>query len=423
MSVEFRARLRRLKSSGTVAIASGTAVGQVIAVLAAPVLSRLYSPEDFGAFLIITSIGMAVGTVASLRYEMAIPLPRQHRDARDLVAISALAALGTCTALGAVSWILREPILDAFGGGLTSAGLVMALGIALLVAIYRLLNQWALRHHRYAVTAQRNVLQSLVTVLVQLGSGVAGYGGGLSVGLASGQAAGFVSLLRGSGLMSVHPSFRVRHNVRRYRKFPLLMTPAGLLNVAGLYMPLLLIASLYGVKVAGFVGLTQRVLGLPMTVIGQSVAQVFLSQLAQRRRDSLTDGYAMFWRATRWLSVVAALVAVTLLAAGPLLFEVAFGEQWRQAGVMSQALGLASAGQLVASALSHTLIVYERGWTQLLWDALRLLATAGAVVLAHKLGLSAVHGIWLFATATLATYIVLWELCRRTLRKQTRARP
>ena len=65
------------------------------------------------------------------------------------------------------------------------------------------------------------------------------------------------------------------------------MAPAGVLNVAGLYLPILLLAWLYGPVVAGYVGFTQRVLGLPMTLIGQSVAQVYLGELSSVRASAL----------------------------------------------------------------------------------------------------------------------------------------
>lgn len=416
MTCRLRTRLRSLRGSGIVAIATGSAVGQGIAILAAPILSRLYTPADFGVFVVVSSIGLAVGTVASLRYEMAIPLPEQDADARDLVLLSTLSALITCGVLGLVAWLLRGAIVPLVGGGLTAIGLVLAFGIAVLVAFYRLLSQWTLRRQQYALTARRNVLQSVLTVVVQLGAGLASWAPGLSVGLASGQAAGALSLLKGSRLRRFPGPRRLRHNAARFRRFPLLLAPAGVLNVAGLYVPLILLASLYGPHVAGFVGLTQRVLGLPMTLLGQSVAQVFLSELAQRKRDSLVDGDRIFWRATKRLLLVASVIACMLLAAGPFLFEVVFGAQWRTAGVMSQALGLALAGQLVASSLSHTLIVYERTRAQFLWDAFRFVATAGSVVTASALGLGPVACVWLFSLATLGSYIILWEMSRRTLR-------
>ena len=55
------------------------------------VASRLYSPADFGTFAFYASLVGAFGLVATLRYEMAVILPR---DAKDRVGGFALSLFG-----------------------------------------------------------------------------------------------------------------------------------------------------------------------------------------------------------------------------------------------------------------------------------------------------------------------------------------
>ena len=71
------------------------------------------------------------------------------------------------------------------------------------------------------------------------------------------------------------PLIRILENLRRYRRFPIFLTPAGLLNASGVYVPLLLVASFYGATAAGYLGFSQRILSLPVTLLGQSIAQVY----------------------------------------------------------------------------------------------------------------------------------------------------
>ena len=407
----------RLRRSNVGTVATGAALAQLIGVAAAPALSRLYTPAEFGTFVIVSSIALAVGTVACLRYELAIPLPERDGDGRALMSVSAIAACLTCSTLAAVCWLLRDLLVAAFGSAVSEPALMASFAIALAVALYRLTSQWALRMRRYAHVARRNVLQSSVTIGVQLTSGIAGWAGGLAAGLAAGQLTGALATLHGTRPRATGgdvPSYR--SVASRYRRFPLHMAPAGVLNVAGLYLPILLLAGLYGPVVAGYVGFTQRILGLPMTLIGQSVAQVYLGELSSVKREGGASANDLFWRATKRLSAVAAVLTVALLIAGPLGFSVAFGSEWRPAGEMSQALGFALAGQLVASTLSHTLVVYERTSVSFAWDAFRLVIVTAAVAVTAWAGLDSLAAVWAFAGATLMAYGVLWELCRRTVR-------
>ena len=48
-------------------LVTGTTLAQVITVLAAPVISRLYGPEAFGFLTLFTSITSIIGVVACMR--------------------------------------------------------------------------------------------------------------------------------------------------------------------------------------------------------------------------------------------------------------------------------------------------------------------------------------------------------------------
>ena len=88
---------------GAIVLSSGSAGAQLLLVLAAPILTRLYTPEDFGLLAIYTSLLALAGVISSLRYELAIPLPKEDEEAANtavlclgLIAISALLTGNTC---------------------------------------------------------------------------------------------------------------------------------------------------------------------------------------------------------------------------------------------------------------------------------------------------------------------------------------
>jgi O-antigen/teichoic acid export membrane protein len=403
---------------GGALIVAATAFGQVLAAVAAPLLTRFYSPTEFGLFSVASSFLITMGVIGAGRFELAIPLVSSDEDGRALLILAALSAVVTCAVMTVVMAVFASSLGEVLNEKLLVPWIPWLPLLATLLCAFSILNQWNLRRQRYEATAARNVVQSSTTVGYQCVAGAAGAGAsGLILGMAFGQGLGAAVLARGAGLRGPFPSRTTLSRLaRRFRRFPLLLAPSGLLNSLGLYLPVVLMAALYGSSPAGWLGLTQRILGLPIALIGQSAAQVYSSELARRRRDAIGGERQLFWNASALLASIGALGAVVLVVFGRQLFRVVFGEVWAPSGEMAQALGVAMACQLVATALSQTLIVYEKTTTQIAWDAFRVAVVLLAITTAKSAGLSAVDCIWVYAGASTIAYVVAWELSRRALR-------
>ncbi|MEH0825572.1 MULTISPECIES: lipopolysaccharide biosynthesis protein [unclassified Micromonospora] len=415
-----RARLTANRR-GVLSIALGSAGAQVLALAAAPLLSRLYSPEDFGVFTVIAALVTTIGTVAALRFELAVPLPERERDAYGLVVLGMAAAFGTAV-LGAVVVLSSgDVVATLFGQPALQSWLWLVPPAAAGTSAVLVLNQLAVRHRRYASIGRRTLLQSLASTLTQIGAGIAGMrSGGLALGLGVGQVAGVFALLHTAGLRGTEAQAGRRGQqlvavARRYCRFPLLAAPSGLLNVLGLQLPILLIAYWYGGAVAGHLGLTQRVIAVPAALVASAVAQVYLAEIARAVRNADPHGRAIFIRVSRKLALVAAPSALVLLVGAPWIFSVLFGEQWGSSGVYAQALAVYTAAQIVASPLSQTLVVFERQGLQLIWDAARFLLVTGVVSGVALSGASAVTAVWSLGIAGTLAYAASWLLSLRAV--------
>lgn len=414
---------------GVLAILGGTAGGQAVAFIVAPLLSRLYSPTDFGLFATVSALIVTLGTVSALRIELAIPLPHDDSDAFSLATLGlAASAFVACAGTVAVS-ICGWRIADAFDQPGLMPWLWTVPVFAATMGCFLVLNQLAIRQRRFGSIGRRNFAQSLVMVLAQTGGGLAGLRpGGLILGLGLGQAVGAFSLTFGAGLASREAkSGRRQESLRRvahrYRHFPYFMGPSGLLNVLGLQLPVLLIAYWYGSEVAGWLGLTQRVLALPVTLIGTAVAQVYLSEIARAVRSDWQWAARLFTRTSKILAGFALALLVLLLTLGPWAFSVVFGQQWSTSGRYAQALAIGLAGQLVAAPLSQTLIALERQRTQLAWDASRVLLTFVGVAAAVHLRASPLVAIWIVSLVSAGMYAASWALSYRSLSRAVRSAP
>ena len=53
---------------------TGTAAGQLVSLLLSPALTRIYSPQQFGVLSVYTALLTILVVIASLRYELTIPM-------------------------------------------------------------------------------------------------------------------------------------------------------------------------------------------------------------------------------------------------------------------------------------------------------------------------------------------------------------
>lgn len=399
-------------------IVSGSVGGQIVVLAFSPLLTRQYGPSGLGLFTVFVSLVTLFSVLASARLELAVPLPESDRDGFLLTGIAltccGMTCLGGTLVAAAVAVWLLPADQSAFAGFILFVPLAGA-----LVAAFQALNQLAIRQQEFGRIGRRNLLQAGVTSSAQVSLGAIGIQPlGLLIGYCLGQAAGVVSLLRGSGLRAPHlRSAAVRTRLRalliRYRRFPLVSAPSGLINVAGVVLPPVLVGAFYGVSDAGQFGLAQRTLALPIFVIGTAIGQVYLGSLSRARREGTRSVDALFSRSTRRLLLVAACCAVPVAALGPWMYALVFGPEWRLSGEFARALALCLGFQMVASPLSQTLIVLERQVHMLIWDISRLMFTSFAIVGASWAGRPVLEAVWGFSIVSAALYVALWWMCRR----------
>jgi O-antigen/teichoic acid export membrane protein len=340
-------------------LAGAAAIGQLLMLAVTPLLTRLYSPADFGIFAAFSASMGLISVISSLRYELAIPLMRNDRSARSML-ISALGinALTAVIALAAVL-IWRNDFASLLNApGLAGYLLLIPLGI-LGIGSYRALNLWALRKKDFTVVAQTKLLQSVTNVVAQIIGGIAGLGAiGLIVGHVLGFTAGVMRLARDVAFRchSVRsPTHRKRAAglLAGHGRFPKLDVPASLVDFLGVQLPNLALVAMFSPAVAGIYFLAERVMTAPMGIVAQALGQTILAGA----RETIAQG--RFLRQT-FLIVLAlgamiSIPAIIVMTAGEYLFSTIFDDTWRQAGVYAAWLVPGFAVQFIYSSISTTL--------------------------------------------------------------------
>jgi O-antigen/teichoic acid export membrane protein len=395
----------------------GTALGHAITAAALPVLTRLYTPAEFGMLAAFTAVTSIIVVAACLRYELAITLPDQDDEARSLVVVAG--GMAVLTGLVVALPVVLAP--QAVSRWLGQPGLLphlwMIPACTVLAGAFAALQYWHVRRKSFPLLAVTRVAQSAAASGGQLLFGLVGVG---AVGLLAGP---LLSSLAGAVVLAVWtwregfgpPGAQTRNvsvwrSIRRHKAFVVYSTPEALANAASIHLPVLMLAALAGATEAGHLVLALAVIQAPMALLGNAVGQVFLSRAADEAR------------AGRLADLTADVVArLSRLAVGPLLFigvvapwgfAPLFGAGWERGGVVVAWLTPWFVLNLLTAPISTAMHVLGRQRLALTLQVLGLVLRTGAVALAgyglggHHTEAYAISG-WVFYALYLATVLRL----------------
>ncbi len=364
----------------------GTASAQILLVLAAPVLTRLYTPADFGLLAAYTSLLALMGVISSLRYELAIPLPEDNIEAANITILSLLLVF-ISTALTAILVLMLGKSIAELLGVPVLANYVWLLPVGVLLSgTYTVFNYWSVRNKHFSRIAGTRFTQAIVTLAIQLTIFKLG-GISLLLGQVAGQSAGTTSLTRPA--LST-PEFRqvswggVKRAAVRYKRFPIFSTWEGFSNTAGAQLPPILFAALFNPAVAGLYALANRVMSLPISLVGGAIDQVFFSKAAEAHRVGKLG--PLFEQLHSKLAHISFAPILLLMLLGPDLFILVFGEDWRQAGEFAIWMGPWLYLTFVSSPLSTLIAVTEQIKKGLVFQLVLLLSRLGAISFGAWLG-------------------------------------
>jgi O-antigen/teichoic acid export membrane protein len=402
-------------------LAGGTAAGQAIVVLASPILTRLYTPEDFGVLAVYSSLLGILSTVAALRYELAIPLPEKDEDAAALVVISLSIIVGMSLLAELGVWLWGDQLARMVNAQTLRSYLwLLPVGMG-LVGAYQVLTYWTTRRKLFDVVSLTKLTQSGMQVSVQLISGAFGVTpAGLIIGHIIGQSAGIRVLLRRSGVsLRLFSTKKLIALARQYRKFPFFNSWGALINVIGLQAAPLLLTTYFGTDISGLFTLTMRVLTLPASIIGNAMAQVFYPAIAAQIQKP-EEVRKILAKASTALLLVGFPIFALIGLWGPDIFPIIFGAKWQEAGIYARYFSVWLLLGFISSPLST--FVLAKGyqhiamWITLYETALRIFALVlggfmGFPILAVGLyslvGLiiSGVYIFWIFRAAGSSIWI------------------
>ncbi|MFN0187553.1 MAG: lipopolysaccharide biosynthesis protein [Bacteroidia bacterium] len=331
-------------NKAVITLLSGTALAQLITFGLYPLISRLYTPADFGVFGLITSVMGIIALVATTRYELAIILPANDQEASKIVGLSfVINTIISLISLIAITlfYFFVENINESLRAHRVLLFLIPLL--VFLTSASNILQNWLIRKKEYKALSASKIIQSIVNngiiIFVGLMSiGVLGLLGGMLLSAAVTVIFLFIQFKKSNPekIISFEKS-GLSKVAKKYIDLPTANTFQALSESFQSQGIIFVISYFFSMQVVGLYSFALRILMAPLFFFVNSFTQVFYQSASElyAKGESLVP---ILRKTVYNLALLAFPLMLILMIFGPSLFAIFFGEEWRESGVYARML-------------------------------------------------------------------------------------
>lgn len=359
--------IQRLKpklefSRNVLTLMTGTTIAQAIPIAISPILTRIYTPEDFGVFALYIAIASIISVVATGRYEMAIMLPKEEEDVKSIVKLIMI-LLSTVTFISfLIVLVFNQAITNLFENPEISNWLYFLPVSIFLVGLYQIYNYLLIREKNFKRLSINKVIVSTTNASTQLAYGFAiSNGFGLLFGNIISYIISIYFIIK-SKVVNKYFHFRnnsIKEVAKEYQNFPKYDVPSVLVNVVANQLPLLALGKFFGLGVVGFYALMYKVLMMPISLLSSTVLDVFKQRATEdyNKYGNCKDIYIKTFKSL----VLLGIVPFTILGIfAPEIFAFIFGEYWKVAGEFAQIMTPMIYLKMISNPLSYTFYIAKK---------------------------------------------------------------
>ena len=364
---------------------TGNSFAQLISILILPLLSRIYTPEDFGLFSLFTQITAFFGIIITFRLEYFLLLNKSSNEISSY--------LNKIFKISFVLTIVYTIILFFFNHKL------IFFSIDLSNTVYFILCPLAALFFSYSILFQQLVqkkedfkisgFSEVINKMFYGSTALLGffYKNVIFLIMASiiGPFSKAIFLVKKSNFNILKKSFSpltigiVKKDII---KNSISFSTSSFIQFFIGILPILYITKTFSITTLGHFSLVISCLYLPTSLLGSALGQVYF-----QRSSSLFQEKKSFWKI--WIKTFKTVVYIGIPAysivylLSPELFPIVFGDEWVDAGTYARTFSIASFFTFISTPMDRTSFILNKNWYPVCWNLLRLITVS--VVLIYSL--------------------------------------
>lgn len=340
-------------------MSGGAVVNVAVGLGLAPIVSRMYTKEEFGIYYIYISIITIGGLLINGMYNMAFVVPKREEDFRALLKFCLISSFLGSMLFFFFLLLARGPFLNWISAEkLGYFAYLLPLGLFLSSVVVSFQN-WNVRRKEF----KTNSFSSIVTGVVDRGSQI-GFGYSIGAVFSSlifskilSDTVTLISLSKKSMILEIRialstPYSEVKKILLDFVKYPKFIMSGNFINRLSGDIPLYLFSATFDLRAAGAFGFATAILNVPYKVIGGSISTVYFqkaTELYNKDKKLLQDfSKSSFMKMT----FLGSLAFGFIFGFGDIVFNIVFSNEWNLAGRFARVLSLYYVFKIVSSPFS-----------------------------------------------------------------------
>lgn len=368
----------------------GVAFYEIIQILFSPVLTRIYSPADFGNYAFILSVSTTLSILATLRYEKVIIIGENDEESLD--------AFLLCKYLIGLFSLIFFITINLFFF-FSKDWIVNSIYISLLVFMSGYYNILILTKNRkmlFAEVAKVRFIQGILIILLNIFLGfLLNYKDGLIISLIITYVYS-CWLLRLQGKNLKFSKDRTLSLIRRHSNFLTYSVFAEFINNLTSKFPFIFFPFFYPIEITGYLSLSYRIVAAPARFISNALSEVFfqkISDLHNKKRSTKK----LFYFTSLALLLISICIFSTIFILADYIFVPIFGDQWKNGVVYLKIIMGIFAVSFVVSPLSCVIYTFRQQKVDFILQSFYFLLMVIALFLSH----------WIFEEFIYCLYVMV----------------
>jgi len=374
---------------------SGTFMAQAITFLVTPLIAKQFGPAEYGIYAGVLAAISILSVLSTGKYELAIMLPDDDLEVKDLMGLSNWINLIVCLLIVIFIFLCPVKSLNSLLG-LKNGTKLLFLAIPIcsyLLATFQIFNYWLIRKRNYSTLSINKILRSVLFGLLAISlayiSRTALF---LVIALTLSHFFSNVFLRLKVKELNFKPSILLSSEKRsvfldiskKYSKFPKFILPAELMNVVCAQMPVFVFLWVFSSKDSGYFSFILALLNMPISLFAGAILDVFKEKASKDYREtgSCREIYVNTLKKMVLMSIVP---FVLLLIFGEKIIILIFGDQWSASGKFLNILLFMFLLKFISSPLSFIFYIVHKQKEDFLWHIYILLSTAAVLYIGAML--------------------------------------
>lgn len=362
---------------------SGTFLAQLINVIGALILAKIYAPELYGAYSVFLSLVGILTAVNSLKLEYIVVTDKSDKKSLNMVNTIIIIVL-----IMSIIFLSLFSILKSFffEHGITFFILAFSVLSSFFLSNSKLLESYATRVSWFKNIAKARVLMAICTVLFQF---ILFYFSkrGLIYGYTI---AVFIVLLFylfiSKGIIKSPDLSLFKTTLKSHKNLLSFALPSGAINSIALYIMPILLLSYFTVADVGVYALSLKVVSVPMFLISSSVSQVYFqkaSEFFNKSKNKLYD----FTKKVAFINVSIILAILLFInTLGVYFLELFFDKDWENLSTYILMLSFLVICQTAFSPISSLIVVIRKNHIGLSFNIILALLNFIAIYIGNLYG-------------------------------------